>query len=394
MADAMDRHAPEMATFLKEHGDGTGKFFSEEVEKPDVLRDVPRAYKRYGMPDEVFDRVLPDTDVDIVLVSSGMTYWYPGVFRVIRMARERYDKAVIVLGGVYATLCHDHAVRHSGADHVIASQDIRELGSITGGGEEISFARILDEDLDYSYYPNTPYAVLRLSLGCPFDCAYCAQRRLSPPLMRKTASRAFAEIKGLYEKGIRKFAFYDDALLSDGQHFCEYLDLLEKGGIKADFYTPNGLHARFMTDEIARKMRGAGFVRPILSLETADDIKGAGWHEKVTKDELEGAVRYLYDAGYRRGDITVYLMLGVPGSTFSDVEGSIAYINSLGARISLSEFSPVPGTRLAGISGERINEPLLQNNSVFPSFAPEEWDKVSRIKEKARMFNRSLDERR
>ena len=56
---------------------------------------------------------------DIILVTSAMTYWYTGVQETIGMVREIFPKTPVVLGGVYATLCPDHARQHCGADEVL-----------------------------------------------------------------------------------------------------------------------------------------------------------------------------------------------------------------------------------------------------------------------------------
>ncbi|MBF0494181.1 MAG: hypothetical protein HQL28_03500 [Candidatus Omnitrophica bacterium] len=44
--DCMDRHHPLGAFSFDDHPDGTGKFFSSDVEKPEKLKHVPRNYRR------------------------------------------------------------------------------------------------------------------------------------------------------------------------------------------------------------------------------------------------------------------------------------------------------------------------------------------------------------
>ena len=55
---------------------------------------------------------------DAALIQTVMTYWYPGVQEVIEDIRTYSPQTPIVLGGVYATLCPQHA-RRLGADLVI-----------------------------------------------------------------------------------------------------------------------------------------------------------------------------------------------------------------------------------------------------------------------------------
>ncbi|MBF0217201.1 MAG: radical SAM protein [Candidatus Omnitrophica bacterium] len=389
LLDAMDRHHPLLDMPASDHEDGTGKFISVEVEKPIQLSRIPRKYKRYGLPVGIFIKALPDADIDIVLVSSVMTYWYPGVAEAIKIAREKYKNAMIVLGGVYATLCEKHAIEHSGADLVIGNSSLDRLSSLLGQRGAFGYGSILAEKIDYGLYEGTAYGVLRLSLGCPYDCGYCAQRSLGPGFMVKDMDKALIEIKYLYASGKKIFAFYDDALLFDTVYFKEYFRRIADEGIIARFYTPNGLHARYIAPDVADDLKRAGFADPIISLETIKD--NALWHEKVTRSEFIKAVENLRKAGYAQGEYSAYLLLGVPGGSLSDVREAVEFVHSLGARISLSEYSPLPGTALGkAVDPKIISEPLLHNNSVFPTFDMSDWDKVNELKSLARSLNSSL----
>jgi hypothetical protein len=386
LADAMDRHHRAIPVEVQDRADGTGKFFSEEVEKPAALKDIPRKYKRYGLSPELFVEALPEEDVDVIFVSSGMTYWYPGVFEAIEILKKRYD-APVVLGGVYATLSRRHALRNSGADHVVSNGEYSFVSDILGGSCDLSFRNVLEETSDLSFYSKNPYAVLRISLGCPFSCSYCAQKFLGPGFMLKNIDSAMNEIREFYGKGIRKFAFYDDALLFDKRYVEEYFNRIVSENIKADFYSPNGLHARFLGKETAFLLKRSNFVDPILSLETANDEKGRHLHSKVTREEFKDAVRNLNRAGYKKGEYTAYLMLGIPGISFEDVEESMDFAHSLGCAISLSEFSPVPGTALAGKLGPGPSDPILENNSVFSFFSEHRAERAQELKNKANAQN-------
>ena len=100
--------------------DARSKFPKTEVDKPEAVAFVPRRYSRYGMAPDVFDAELRQAPVpDLVLVASGMTYWYPGVVEAIRRVRAQLGDVPVGLGGVYATLCTAHAQEHAGADTVL-----------------------------------------------------------------------------------------------------------------------------------------------------------------------------------------------------------------------------------------------------------------------------------
>jgi len=388
--DLLDRHHPLIEQPGKDHPDGTGKFIAQKVQKPDVLKNIPRTYKRYGLSVEKIERALPDEKIDFILISSVMTYWYPGVFEAIGILKKKYPGIPVILGGAYATLCHEHAKEKSGADLIIRNKELHKLGSIMGKDIDLSFENILKKTIDYECYRDPGYGVIRISLGCPFDCIYCAQKLLNPEFMLKDQFEALAELSGLYEKGVKNFAFYDDALFFNMEYMKSYLEGIIASGIRGSFYTPNGLHARFISKEIAELMRKTNFVNPMLSLETSDKKKEKLWHKKVTTLELKEAISNLRKAGYDRGEYSVYVLLGAPGSGIEEVKGTIDLAHSLGARVSLSEYSPVPGTIMAQDLPGILEEPLLQNNSIYPVISLSEWNEFRQAKDLARSLNSYL----
>ncbi len=388
LVDALDRHHPLLKKVKKKDlPNGTGKYLTRGAVKPEVLRGIPREYKRYGMQDDIFRDALPEKTPDIILVSSGMTYWYPAVREVIGLLRREYGGVPIVLGGTYATLSYEHALANSGADHVIGNKELDKLSALFGGECDLSFRNILDSDIDYVWYRDTPYGVLRISLGCPFKCSYCAQHMLSPGHMLKDRSGAMRELGMLYRMGKRIYAFYDDALLFDTGYIEWYLESVSKKYEDLAFYTPNGLHARYISNKIAVLMKKAGFKKPVLSLETADDNIGRTWHSKVTKEDLAKAVSSLREAGFGEGDYMVYLMFGGEGNTLERIRESMDFVHSLGAWVSLSEYSPIPGTFMSRGYALSSGDPLLQNNSIFPGASQYTLKEIQAVKDKARQLN-------
>ena len=59
---------------------------------------------------------------DFILMTSGMTCWYTGVQETVSFLKRVIPNVPVILGGLYATLCREHAVRSSGAEHVISGQ--------------------------------------------------------------------------------------------------------------------------------------------------------------------------------------------------------------------------------------------------------------------------------
>jgi len=128
-------------------------------------------------------------------------------------------------------------------------------------------------------------------------------------------------------------------------------------------------------------MKKAGFETIYIGYETTDVERQKDTGGKVTSRHFYNAVENLLSAGFEREQITVYLMMGLPGQPPEEVEQGMREIAELGLKIMLSEYSPIPGTP----DGEKarkildIAEPLLQNNIVFP-IAYYGYETVRRLK--------------
>jgi len=358
--------------------DGRAKFFKEVIAKPDVLKDVKRNYGRFGITLEQFDQQIAGfREPDVVLVTSGMTYWYPGVQDTIRRLRQRFPRAKMLLGGIYATLMTEHARIHSGADFVIPGEFERSL---------IPFLmnRPPRYPLDtFHEYPwplwsltrEKQYRVLMTSRGCPYRCTFCASDILNNQNFRqRKVEDVLAEIEKYYfEDEIKHFVFYDDALLI---HHRKHLEPILSGvierGLRVKFHAPNGLNAREVDARLAELMYAGGFQTIRLSLESVNpDIQKVQGNNKVNNTLFENAVRNLYRAGYHEGDLECYLIQGLPEQTMEDVRQSLRFVSNLGVIARLATFSPIPGTPEAETARKKIGddflrEPLLQNHSSFP----------------------------
>jgi radical SAM superfamily enzyme YgiQ (UPF0313 family) len=170
---------------------------------------------------------------------------------------------------------------------------------------------------------------------------------------------------------VEDIAFYDDALLSDGQFAIAVLLGIRERGIKARFHAPNGLQARGVTEDVALLMREAGFVTLRLSLETTSQERQKATGGKVNTEEFRSALRNLWQAGYAPGEIGVYVLAGLPGQARVEVEETIRFVKECGARPYLAEYSPIPGTHLWQDAVQCSpfdlqGEPLLHNNTILP----------------------------
>ena len=138
---------------------GTGEFIKTQIPRPNALSGFPRKYSRYGISVPSFHAALGRLHPpDLILVSSMMTYWYPGVFEAIRQVKAVYPAAPVILGGNYVTLCRDHAV-HAGADRLVEGPGEFALPSLCRDflNEDLSFLPLFD---NYDVYPYPAFDLL------------------------------------------------------------------------------------------------------------------------------------------------------------------------------------------------------------------------------------------
>ena len=400
LIDCLDRHHPAAPTHhSRRDAYGCGHFTKVEVRKPEILAHVPRRWGRYGLPTNVFERELDaQPRPDAILVTSMMTYWYPGPFEVIGRVKARWPDVPMALGGVYATLCASHAQAHSGADAILTGagevQALQWVDRVTG---ESRAGKLPAVDVVPAHDLRRPqgYVSIQTSRGCPFHCPYCAVHQLSPDGFAPRAPElVIEEIAWCVEVlGARDVAFYDDALLANAaQHIHPILDGLIERNLPVRFHTPNGLHARFIDRRLARQMRRAGFVTIRLGLETADPDEQ--WRDggKVDEASFAQAVHALFEAGFSPRNVAAYVLIGRPGQSLAKARATVAFAHRLGVQVRSAQFAPIPGTvewRAAVTAGwiTADADPLLHNNSIYPCADPQAWEK---LKQEIHDGNRAL----
>ncbi|EGB15139.1 Radical SAM domain protein [Pseudodesulfovibrio mercurii] len=369
---------------------GTGHYPKEEIEPPAPLAFMDRRYSRYGLPRERVAEALAALDPapDAVLVTTIMTYWYPGALDVLDLCAELWPDVPRLLGGTYATLCGEHAARHADAHLMAGPLETPENWSrlswlIDFDAPQPSGNAGLSLALDL--YADPPYSILLGSRGCPFHCEYCASHALYPRFRQGTADAVMKSIQSEHGRGVRDFAFYDDALLINPDRWLwPVLDRITAADLGLRLHTPNAMHVRHLTPEVCARLKAAGLTTVRLGLETTDfDHR----HDvKLTREQWEAGARNLVSAGFELDDIGVYILFGLPGQDLGNVERAVAHVRGYGFRPHLAHYTPIPGSPMFGAACAAspyplAGEPLFQNNSIWPCVPGGfNWDEARRWK--------------
>ena len=399
--DCLDRFHPKENHPVATAWDGRGPFRKTSIRFADILPSmngplprIEKTFSRYGIEPEWLQADLAEMDrPDLVLVTSLMTYWASGVTETIAMIRSVYPDVPVILGGKYATLCHDHAVAHSGAGHVVAGHGEPALEGIMkkifGDGFGLGI-----ENQEDSLFPaldlcsRLTYAPILTARGCPFACDYCATSFLEPRMVRRSPDHVFAEIRHWHHRyQVKNFAFYDDALLLNGpDHAYPLMEKIIAAGLGLYFHTPNALHIREITSDAADLMFRAGFKTIRLGLETAAFSHSRRHDIKVREEEFFRAVLCLKTAGFETRQIGAYLLCGLPDQNLDDVAASMAFVRKAGILPVPAYYTPIPHTPMwdTAVSHARFDitgHPLFTNNSLFPCVrSQDDIRRISRLK--------------
>ena len=447
--DCLDRFHPCAVNEgrIKVQTDGRGPFRKEEIHLPSGLglEDVGKRFSRYGIPPEWFRQDLNALKAanppDLIFVTSLMTYWASGVRETIAVIKSIFPHTPVVLGGIYATLCTAHAKATSLADEVVPGRGEEQLCWIikryTGFSlavNGVTNAHEKDEkdqkkglilrkfktnatsspvissqskkrgggvDLDLLPFPaldltrRLTYLPILTSRGCPFSCDYCASSFLEPRLRHRSSERVFHEIcHWRQHAGIQNIAFYDDALLMQPeQYFLPLLDRILSTPFAGDlaFHTPNALHIRQITKDVATMMYRAGFKTIRLGLESTDFSISRQADVKVQKHEFYEAVALLNEAGFTMDQIGAYLLCALPDQELDGVEHSIHLVKETGVTPVLAYYTPIPHTPMweKAVAASRFDiekDPLLTNNALLPCLKRKEsMGRIEQLKQLCRI---------
>jgi radical SAM superfamily enzyme YgiQ (UPF0313 family) len=377
--DCLDKYKEDPAPRIKKYG--RGHFHRQVVEKPAVLGNIPRRFARYGISETAFIQSLHACPKpDAVLVTSMMTYWYPGPRRVVEIVRSIYPDVPVILGGVYATLLPDHARQTVRPDYIISGPgelEVLKLLCELFSLDPNSFS--LPATLDDYPYPafdlisHPDYLVVLSARGCPYRCSFCAQKLISMPFTQRQPEKVVEELAfHLKTFKVRDFAFYDDALfIQRDKHIKVILQKVIARGLLLRFHAPNGLFANDLDEELAGLMFRAGFKTICLSFETVNEQRHPDMQHKISKQGMICAVENLVKAGFARKEIESYVIMGLPGQSLEEIIASMIFVNNLGIRLRMASYSPIPHTLdferacAAGIIREDI-DPLLTNKTIYP----------------------------
>ena len=293
-------------------------------------------------PESVVERVRSEEPLAAV-VMLGSASWHADI-DFVRKLKHGAGCSIIAIGDLFLEDAEKHLARHpeidavtldftenniplylEGRDMEIRSMVYRRDGGIIRapgdmGRREYTIGLPRHELFQkYTYqFPfsrRSPYAVLLTDYGCPFNCAFCIQRRDILGFKLRALSEVIRDLDYIHRLGFGEFWMAD---LTFGFKRERTIDLLKRM-IKLDFTIPWWCLSRVdvMDEEMLALMKEAGCFLVIFGLESASNEILRAYNKVFTKEKAVETIRLCKKIGI---ETAATFIIGFPEDTRETVE--------------------------------------------------------------------------
>jgi len=188
------------------------------------------------------------------------------------------------------------------------------------------------------------------SRGCPYNCVFCSIHIVMGKKWRgRSPENVVDEIEQLVNTyDIKQIDFSDENLTLDKKRVETICDLIAKKKLDIEWYTPNGVRADTLDENLLTKMKKAGCKKIRVAPESGvQRVVDQIIKKNLSLKEVEKAVVLCKKVGIKVG---CFFVIGLIGETKKDIEETIKYaykLRRLGADgFIFSIATPVYGTEL------------------------------------------------
>jgi radical SAM superfamily enzyme YgiQ (UPF0313 family) len=254
-------------------------------------------------------------------------------------------------------------VRPSGDDlNLIPAHDLIDVGNQTQYGIVGNF---------HAFKPRGARSATCLSnRGCRAQCTFCSVRNFNGKAVRqRTVENVLDELQLLQESyGIEHIVWLDDDLLKDHARAIALFNGMVRRDLKLTWDATNGVIAASCTEDVVHAMAASGCIGVNVGMESGNP-------EILRRIKKPGTVRNFMAAAdvlrrYEQIHARVYLMLGFPGETLSQINDTINVARAMDLDwYSIATLQPLPNTPIydsmvaQGSIMEAANKDIVSYNS-------------------------------
>jgi anaerobic magnesium-protoporphyrin IX monomethyl ester cyclase len=408
------------------------------------LEEIDGIKYRQGLTNKEIATRVRQWSPDVVGITVPFSGWWKSAYEVVSAVKNVNKDIVIVLSGLHPSARPKECLSNPGTDFVVIGEPeqtmfellgvieqqtskciekVKGIGFVKNGKTVITPQRPPIEDLDSLPFParhllpmstyfeavkktplrgeiNKPWAMMITSRGCPYDCVFCTIHNFMGKKWRgRSPQNVVDEIDHLvHNYKIKQIDFYDDNMTLNKKRMETICDLIVKKRLKIEWYTPNGVRADTLDENLLTKMKSSGCKQIRIAPESGvQSVLDTIVKKNLNLKDVEKAVVLCKKVGIRVG---CFFVIGLIGETKKDINETINYaykLRRLGAdRFYFSIAMPVYGTELyeqaknggflkANFSDEALAgvEPLIET----PEFTT---DDLLELCARANLINRSF----
>jgi len=376
---------------------------------------------RVGLENKKMADKIKQWSPDVVGITIPFSGWSKAAFEVASIVKNIDKDVITVLDGQHPSARPVDCLTQPDIDFVVIGEpdhtmvelvgileqgimrNLKKIGGIAfikNGQKIITHPRPVIQDLDSLPFParhllpmdayfaavkenpvrgeiRKPWASMITSRGCPYNCVFCSVHVVMGRKWRgRSPENVIDEIEQLvHTYRIKQIDFEDENMTLNKKRMETICDLIVKRGLDIEWYTPNGVRADTLDENLLTKMRESGCKKLRIAPESGvQRVVDQIIKKNLNLKEVEKAVVLSKKVGIKVG---CFFVIGLIGETKEDIKESINYaykLRQLGAdRFYFNIAMPVYGTELYeqakrggflrdGFSDEALaaNEPLIE----------------------------------
>jgi len=249
---------------------------------------------------------------DEIKITSLFTYWSKHVKESVEYYRRLYPKAVIEVGGIYASLIPDHCKIYTGCD--VVGQGLYKNG--------------LAEELEPAYdLVKVDYQIVHLSRGCFRRCNFCGTWKIEPNITYKKTLK-----KDIFSN---RLIFYDNNLIANPniEDILNEISEIRINCCAVYCESQSGLDGRILKERphIASLLKKARFKNPRIAWDGGLPLK----------DKIKNHIDILLQAGYRSKEIYIFMLYNHQDISYVGIRDKLEQCRKWGVQVIDCRFRPL-----------------------------------------------------